>query len=106
MTRLGGRHTRSVILFPHDRFPMKTLVAQVGIAGYGDSYLSHLLGPRAAVEDVELVAVADIAPGRSPRLDVLRSKRCRILESFSLMLNQTEIDLLIVCTPIHLHEEQ
>ena len=86
-------------------------IALAGIAGYGDSYLEALLNnPRTAWAGGRLVAVVDSAPQRCRRLDALAGRGIPVHESFDELFDATApaggVDLMIICTPIHLHARQ
>lgn len=81
----------------------KVKVAVVGASGYGDSYLQALLNdPRNSA--IEFVGVADPAPQRCRRFEVLKSRGIPFYPSLEVMLASNDaIDLVTLATPIHLH---
>jgi predicted dehydrogenase len=85
-------------------------VALAGIAGYGDSYLEALLhNPRTAASGARLVGVADPAPQRCRKLDELRDRDIPVHASLDDLFDAAGpagIDLMLICTPIHLHARQ
>lgn len=80
-------------------------IGQVGIAGYGGSYLKVLLGD-AGSSAARLVAAADPFPDRCEKLEEIKVRNVPIYSSLTEMLDNAEIDLAILCTPIHLHAAQ
>jgi predicted dehydrogenase len=81
---------------------VKVRIAVVGIAGYGDSYLTALLSSSVPAE-FELVGVVDPMPQRCRHLDELRSRRVPIYSDLSALYSDVVPDLAMMVTPIHLH---
>src|SRR5436309_2416022 len=81
-------------------------VALVGIAGYGDSYLTALLNHQqhnGSDDGFELVGVADPMPHRCRHLDELRTRKIPIHGDLPSLFAQSKPDLTMIVTPIHLH---
>jgi predicted dehydrogenase len=80
----------------------KVKVALVGIAGYGDSYLSAMLGPDQKAQ-YDLVGVVDPMPQRCRHLDELHARRVPVHTDLPSLYSQVVPDLVMMATPIHLH---
>lgn len=84
----------------------KVKVAVVGVSGYGDSYLESVLGDSRNA-GIELIGVADPAPSRCRRLDVLQARRVPFFSSMTALYEEVGApDLVMLATPIHLHAPQ
>src|SRR5215216_2635582 len=80
-------------------------VALAGIAGYGDAYLEALL-PKQEALGARLVGVVDPMPQRCRRLHDLQQLEIPVHASIADLFSQSDIDLLCIVTPIHLHATQ
>jgi predicted dehydrogenase len=81
-------------------------VALIGIAGYGEFYLRHLLADTPAARAVRLAGVVDIAPERCSHLDELRRRGVPVWPTMEALYDATCVDLSIIATPIHFHARQ
>ncbi|HEY7090430.1 MAG TPA: Gfo/Idh/MocA family oxidoreductase [Tepidisphaeraceae bacterium] len=83
----------------------KVKVALVGIAGYGDAYLTALLNAHQSQQaaDFDLVGVVDPMPSRCRHLDELASRSVKIHSDLEALYAQVTPDLVMMATPIHLH---
>jgi predicted dehydrogenase len=77
-------------------------VALAGIAGYGDSYLTALLGQDHR-DEFDFVGVVDPMPQRCRHLEELRTRRIPIHADLSSLYASVKPDLVMMATPIHLH---
>lgn len=85
----------------------KVKAVQVGISGYGLSYLDALLNGNRAADEVELVAAVDPMAEQSRRVEDLRERRIPIYPSLPAMFKATPgVELVMLVTPIHLHAPQ
>ncbi len=81
-------------------------VALAGISGYGHSYVDALLANKPGAE-FEFVAAVDPFPQRCRSIDALRARELPIYPTMlGLFGAHPETDLIILCTPIHLHASQ
>jgi predicted dehydrogenase len=80
-------------------------VALAGIGGYGIHYLAPLLDA-ADQSAYQLVAAIDPAPQACKRLADLQKRGLAIYPSLDAFQNARFADLLIICTPLHLHASQ
>jgi predicted dehydrogenase len=77
-------------------------VALAGIGGYGDLYLESILhDPRAS--SIRLVGAVDPAPQRCRRLGELQARRVPVHASLAALFARTDVELMLIVTPIHLH---
>src|SRR5262245_11155446 len=83
----------------------KVKVALVGIAGYGDAYLTALLNRNQPQQqaDFDLVGVVDPMPQRCRYLDELSSRGVKIHGDLNSLYTEVTPDLVMMATPIHLH---
>jgi predicted dehydrogenase len=87
------------------RMSDRVKVALVGIAGFGESYVRTFLNdPQAA--KIEFVGGADPAPQRCRQLPEMQARGVPIFPNFAALLQSTQPEMAILCTPIHLHAEQ
>ena len=77
-------------------------VALIGIGGYGSQYVSALLDG-AARHGVRWTAAVDPAPGSCRRMDELRTRQLPVFAEVDELFLQQQAELVIVCSPIHLH---
>lgn len=75
----------------------------VGLGGYGNFYLEHLLTP---ASPVELVAGVDPQPARCRHLDALHAAGVAVVPDLAALPAGLALDVAIVATPIHLHAAQ
>jgi predicted dehydrogenase len=80
-------------------------IALAGIAGYGDAYLEVLL-PKQQALGARLVGVVDPVPQRCRRLAELDDAGIPVHATMQQLFAQTEVDLALIVTPIHLHADQ
>jgi predicted dehydrogenase len=76
-------------------------VVQVGCGGYGDFYLTYLLGECGA--GLQLVACVDPYIGRCSRQHELRERGIPVYGSIKDIPDTCRADLAIIVSPIHLH---
>src|SRR5436190_24105961 len=77
-------------------------VGLCGIAGYGDTYLESLLNKCDRLR-ARLVGVVDPMPQRCRRLAELQKLDVPIHHRIERLFEQTQVDLMLRATPIHLH---
>ncbi len=80
----------------------KPTIALAGIGGYGESYLSRLLN----TEKYNFIAAADPFFEKSKRLPELKAKGIPVYKDLESLYKAVKPDLMILSTPIQLHEEQ
>jgi predicted dehydrogenase len=80
-------------------------LALVGIGGYGNIYLSSILN-KPFEDGVRLVAVADPNPSSCRLLPELYNQNIPVYQNLGALQNRHSCDLMILCTPLHLHCEQ
>jgi predicted dehydrogenase len=80
-------------------------IALVGIGGYGNSYVSAMLDapPRGMFR---LIGAIDPMPSACRRLDELKALGVAIHPSLATFHASQHADLVILCTPLHLHASQ
>lgn len=77
-------------------------VALVGIAGYGDSYVTAML--QAARDGlIDLVGLVDPMPHRCRHLDEIAAQQVKIHPDIPSLYAQIHPDLVMMATPIHFH---
>lgn len=76
----------------------------VGIGGYGNVYLEHILSEENT--KVELVGVVDVTPNNSAFFDEITNRDIPIFKSLEDFYATSSADLAIISTPIHLHKAQ
>lgn len=81
----------------------KITIALVGIGGYGNYYLDHLLQTSTEYQ-FQLVAGIDPSPTRCQHLDKLREAKIPVYENIDQFYAEGSADLVIIATPIHSHE--
>lgn len=81
-------------------------VALAGISGYGHSYLDALLANKPGAE-FELVACVEPFPARCRLIETLHAKNIPVYPTMlGLFGAHSDIDLMMLSTPIHLHASQ
>src|SRR2546427_12972379 len=80
-------------------------IALVGIGGYGIHYVTPLLDA-VHQNSFQLVATIDPAPANCKRLADLEARRVPIYPSLEAFNQQAGADLVVLCTPLHLHASQ
>jgi len=80
-------------------------IGLVGIAGFGEWYIRSLLTDPKAPQ-LDWMAAADPAPERCRQLAQIKEIGVPIYPSLAELLRQQRPELLVLCTPIHLHAEQ
>jgi predicted dehydrogenase len=80
-------------------------VALVGLGGYGNTYVNALLADDAS-KRASLIAGVDPAPESCARIADLRQRQIPIFKSLEEFLAAGRADLVVLCTPLHLHCEQ
>jgi predicted dehydrogenase len=81
-------------------------VALVGIAGYGDAYLTALFNQKQHSGgdcQFELVGAVDPMPHRCRHLDELRARKIPIYPDLPTLYSHDKPHLVMMATPIHLH---
>ncbi|MFA6504832.1 MAG: Gfo/Idh/MocA family oxidoreductase [Treponemataceae bacterium] len=80
----------------------QTTIALIGLGGYGEQYLSHIL--KGGLEpDARLVAGIDVVPERSAFAPDLAAAGIPIYPDLETFYRKAGADLVIVAAPIHLH---
>jgi predicted dehydrogenase len=79
-------------------------VALVGIGGYGHHYLGPLLDPRYR-DRITLVGGIDSFPSSCKRLSELNASEVPIYSTLEDFYAKHDADLVVICTPPHLHCE-
>src|SRR5438046_1865905 len=80
-------------------------IALVGIGGYGIHYVTPLLDA-VNQNSFQLVATIDPSPTNCKRLADLEARRVPIYPSLEAFNRQNVADLVVLCTPLHLHASQ
>jgi predicted dehydrogenase len=80
-------------------------IALVGIGGYGIHYVTPLLDA-VNQNSFHLVATVDPSPKNCKRLADLEARRVPIYPSLDAFNKQAGADLVVLCTPLHLHASQ
>jgi len=80
-------------------------IALVGIGGYGIHYVTPLLDA-VNQNSFQLVATVDPSPKNCKRLADLEARRVPIYPSLDVFNKQAGADLVVLCTPLHLHASQ
>lgn len=78
-------------------------VALVGIGGYGNYYVEHLLAGSAA-HQARFVAAIDPQPRNCRFIDELQAEQIPIYPDLNTFYASSSADLVIIAAPIHLHE--
>lgn len=81
----------------------KITVALTGLGGYGNTYLDYFF-KNDLLEDIELVAGIDPNPVSCNYLENLKDANIPIFSNLDDFYKEMKVDLMIVSTPIHLHE--
>src|SRR5690606_9260488 len=76
-------------------------VALVGIAGYGETYLSAFLD-HPGEHGFDVVGLVDPAPQRCSRIDELRARNIPIYADLNELYAHAQPKLTMLATPIHL----
>ncbi|GAE91953.1 oxidoreductase [Gracilibacillus boraciitolerans JCM 21714] len=79
-------------------------VVLVGIGGYGHTYLKNLFNE--GNESAFVIGVVDVAPERSDYYEEIKDRNIPIYHSLEDFYQDHQADLVIICTPIHLHKSQ
>jgi predicted dehydrogenase len=81
-------------------------IALVGLGGYGETYLAHLLD-HPADDAIRIVGGVDPAPDRCGRVKELRERGIPLFASLDdFYVGGGEADLVIICSPIQCHRPQ
>lgn len=78
-------------------------MALVGLGGYGNQYLGQIFTPD-KLPDIEFVAGIDPNPTSCNYLEDMESAKIPIFPSLDAFYKEMTADLVILSTPIHLHE--
>ncbi|MBN2222553.1 MAG: Gfo/Idh/MocA family oxidoreductase, partial [Vallitaleaceae bacterium] len=79
-------------------------IALTGLNGYGGNFIQELLASKDPQE--QLVAVVSQHPEKSPLYSKLKAKGIRIYPSLESCLNFEDLDLILITTPMHIHEKE
>ncbi|WP_066190946.1 Gfo/Idh/MocA family protein [Gracilibacillus timonensis] len=77
-------------------------IVLIGIGGYGDLYVSHLLDS----SEASIVGVVDINPQKSKNYQTIIERQIPVFSSIETFYENWSADLAIISTPIHLHADQ
>ena len=81
-------------------------IALAGLGGYGHVYLRGLLGSASPLP-FEFIAGIDPEPARCPQIDEIRRRGISVYPSIEKFYSSGgKADLMVLCTPLHLHAEQ
>ena len=77
----------------------------MGVGGYGNNYARPLLEPP---ENKQVVFAVGIDPyvGSSPLWEAVQQARIPIFDDLGNALNQVDVDMVVISSPIHLHAPQ
>ena len=78
-------------------------IALVGLGGYGNHYLEHIFR-KDNLDGIEFVAGIDPNPANCNYLDDIKSAQIPIFPNLDAFYRDMTADMLIISTPIHLHE--
>ena len=81
-------------------------IALSGTGGYAVQYLIPLLAPREGTRPFTFVAAADPVYERSPKYSELVERGIKLYHSYEEMLENEQVDLCIISSPIQFHLEQ
>src|SRR5262245_19212516 len=110
LQRLGrrerhGSHRRETFVEGKRRVSKELSIALVGIGGYGIHYVTPMLDA-VNQNSFQLVATVDPTPAACKRLADLEARRVPIYPSLDAFHDHARADLVVICTPLHLHASQ
>ncbi|MCA9272761.1 MAG: Gfo/Idh/MocA family oxidoreductase [Phycisphaerales bacterium] len=98
------QETMIVVNVPQDRSPQGSRIVRVGIAGLGRSgWLIHAMTINEMPGKFRVVAVAD--PKEERLAEAVELFGCGVHRTFESLVEDDAVDVIVVATPSHLHEE-
>lgn len=80
----------------------KVSLALVGINGYGDQYLTHILDNKKSL-GIELTGIIDPTAAENEQFDEIQAAGYPIFNSLGEFYQQCNAQLVVISTPIHMH---